>query len=349
MEVDAIQGPRDIRLDVSSVGLPREFRSLQELLIAGRGHLCSYGMAVICTEIPLTGSVESARPVLTLRDSTLISWLFALRPNSVRLSHDRPGADRIFVWDSVRIEYVAPSVRPLDSASLANALYERRRESRERFSVERMISGGRGLADRMWLVVGDSMPLWLTETESRFDTHIPGQRDLTDSGWTVLDPRVARLFRPLNAQPIPELLTNGPPRMYVKALGPGSTRIRVRGVHGRLDAAFESELPPGVLEQSLVVIRPPRRLEITPRPDTLRVGEYLGARVRVYDATGEHTDRIPVELECLGCMTSYYDGTEPSDSWSNEPGRMTLVARLDDLSDTLSVVVVDSSAARAKH
>ena len=351
MDVDAIEGPRTIRLAVSSVPVPRQFRSLRELVSAGRGHLCSWGMATICVEIGMRGVVERGRVVLTLRDSTLISWLFALQPKFVTLSDDRSATNQRFAWDSVRIEYVAPGVRPLDSATRSAALGARRRESRDRFSVSRGITGGRGFAnEHMWLIVGDSVPLWLTEIESSYDTHVHGQRDLTDSGWTVLDARVAQLLPPLPGAPlIPERFTDGPPRMYVKALSPGLTTIRVRGVHGRLDAAIESELPPGVLERTLVVVRPPKRLEIAPRPDTLRVGQYLWARVRVYDAAGDSTDRVPVELVCIGCIGSYYDGVQLSHIWSNEPGRITIVARLGGLADTLNVVVVDSAIASKRR
>jgi hypothetical protein len=147
--------------------------------------------------------------------------------------------------------------------------------------------------------------------------------------------------------------------MYIKALRPGSTKIRARGVHGLRDAALVSEVAPGVLERDVIVIRPPHRLEITPRPDTLRVGQDLLARVRVYDATGEFTERVPMDLVCMGCTgfynggdwlsRFYYDGERPSHHSSNEPGRMTIVARLDSLADTLSVVVVDSAAASKRR
>jgi hypothetical protein len=370
MEVDAIEGPRDLRFDVSSVPLPRAFISLHDLLSAGRGHSCSYGMATTCGETRMTGTAEHGRPVLTLRDSALISRLFALRPMSVRVSLDRPGEQSI-TWDSVRIEYIAPSVRPLDSATRAAALRARRRESLERFNVRRWIAGGGGIGEHMWLTVGDSAPLWLRESEARYDLISEGQRDLTDSGWVVLDPRIAQLKPSSDAASTRErhdsadgdgyvaVVSYGPPRMYVKALRPGSTTIRVRGVHGRLDAALESEVSPGVLERDVVVVRPPHRLEITPRPETLRVGQYLEARVRVYDALGESTDRVPVDLVCMGCAGSYYDGgwltrdyydgERPSHLWSNEPGRMTVVARLNGLADTLSLVVVDSAAASARR
>jgi hypothetical protein len=216
-------------------------------------------------------------------------------------------------------------------------------------------------------MVGDSLPLWLMEYEWHEDLSMRGQRDLTDSGWVVLDPRIAQLLKPLpGTPPLPQqpdadgyvavVDDYGPPRMYVKALRPGTTTIRLRGVHGLRDAALESEVTPGVLERDVVVIRPPHRLEITPRPDTLRVGQYLPARVRVYDAMGEYTERVPVQLLCMGCAgiypagglpsSSYYFGDQPTRLSSNEPGRMVIVARLEGVADTLSLVVVDSAAAR---
>lgn len=369
MDVDAIEGPRNVRFDVSSVPMPREFRSLRDLLGAGRGHICSYGgMVTNCIDPRMTGTVEHGRPVITLRDSALISWLFALRPTSVRLSQDRPEADQLIAWSEVRIEYVAPSVRPLDSAARAAALRARRRESLERFSVSRGILGGKGVGtERMWLTVGDSVPLWLIETARYYDQSITGQRDLTDSGWTVRDPRIAQLSKPSpGAQALRDttgypvaVVDFGPPRMYIKALRPGTTTIRVRGVHGLRDAALESEVAPGVLETEVLVIRPPHRLEITPRPDTLRLGQHLEARVRVYDAMGEFTDRVPIELVCMGCTgnsyhgewlsSAYYFGERPTRLSSNQPGHMTIVARLDRLADTLSVVIVDSAGTARRH
>ena len=354
MGIDAIEGPRDIRFDVTDASFPREFRSLRDLLSTARGQICSYGMMTICGKTRMTGTVEHGRTVLTLRDSALISWLFALRPTTVSLSRDRRETNESFAWDSVPIEYVVPSVRPLDSATRAAALYARRRESLARYSVRRRIWGGRGTSDHVSLIVGDSLPLLLLEVARLEDLTLNGQRDLTDSGWTVLDPRIAQLLKPSPGMESARETASGgtdvvvagfgPPRMYIKALRPGSTTIRVRGVHGRDDAVFDSSLPSGVLESEVVVTRPPHRLEITPRPDTLRVGQNLLARVRVYDATGEFSERVPVQLVCTGCTDSYYDGTHPSHIWSNEPGGMTIVARLNGLADTLSVVVVDSVA-----
>jgi len=254
MEIDAIEGPRDIRFDVrSSIPFPSVFRSLDDLVATGHGYVCRYGMATVCGETRMTATGENGRPVFTLRDSALISRAFASRPRFVRLTNDRP--ETSFVWDSVRIDYVPPNVRPLDSASRAAALRARRRESLAHFSVQRGIAGGRGNADRLWLVVGDSLPLWLWETERYKDLGMPGHDDLTDSGWVVLDPRIARLSgaAPGSAS-LDERLMYGPPRRYIKALRPGSTTIRVRGVHGYLDAALESEIRPGVLEREIVVV-----------------------------------------------------------------------------------------------
>ena len=357
MEIDAIEGPHDLRFDVSDISFPRHFTSLRKLLGAGHGRICSYGMMVICGETQMTGSVENGHPVVTLRDSALISWMFALHPNSVRVAYERP--ENSSVWDSVIIEYAAPSVRPLASAAFAAGMLARRRKQLERFSVERKIWGGRGSAPHIWLIVGDSLPLLLLERARLEDLSLNGQRDLTDSGWVVLDPRIAELLKP---SPGAESASNppsedgyvvvvgyGPPRMYIKALRPGSTRVRVRGVHGRDDSVLVSEFPAGVLESEVVVTRPPRRLEIIPRPDTLRVGQDLRARVRVYDETGEFSDRVPVELACVeGCSRDYYDGVHPAHLWSDESGRMTIVARLNGLANTLSVVVVDSAASQRR-
>src|SRR5689334_17271922 len=51
MEVDAIQGPRDLRLDVrSTIPFPSTFKSLGDLLGTGHGYICSYGMVTLCGE-----------------------------------------------------------------------------------------------------------------------------------------------------------------------------------------------------------------------------------------------------------------------------------------------------------
>jgi hypothetical protein len=344
MDIHTIGGESTVGFAVSSVALPREFRSPEELLGVARGYLCSRVVYATCTEIDATASFEDGRPVFTVRDRASISWLFAMRPTFVRLSRDRPEATRIDAWDGVRVEYRAPSVAPLDSAIRATAVRASRLEHLERFRVSRGIVGGGALADGNLIVVGDSAPLWLAETQSSYDTGTSGQRDLTDSGWTVLDPRVARLQRP-SATPIPmrERLLNGPPRMYVKALRAGTATIRVRGVHGRLDAALESEPAPGMLERTIVVSRPPQRLEITPRPDTLRMGEPLVVRVRVYDAQGEYTDRASLWLESGERDPHYYDGSRPARVSFMTPGRKSIVARLGALADTLTLIVVDSA------
>jgi hypothetical protein len=351
MEVDAIEGPSDIRFDVrSGVPFPSVFSSLRELVDTGHGFICRYGMATTCGETRMAGAAAHGRAVFTLRDSALISRTFALRPRFVRLTNDRP--ETSFVWDSVPIEYSTPGVQPLDSATRANALRARRRESLAHFRVQRGIMGGRGASEHIWLVVGDSLPLVLFEVQRLEDLGMSGQRDLSDSGWAVLDPRIAQLITPSPDRESARALRSnekyitavdyGPPRRFIKALRPGITAVRVRGVHGLLDAALDSDLPSGVLERDVVVTRAPQRLTITPRPDTLRADEYLDVRVRVYDAVGDSTTRVPVELECTGCIGSHYYGARPIRISPNARGRMTLVAKLDSLADTLSIVVVDS-------
>ena len=346
LDVDATVGPRSVGVAIEpTTSGPRTFASLNAILDAARPYVCSYGMAISCGEPKLTAAVEAGRPVLVVRDSVLIAHLFALHPTFVRLSQDHPDVGGLVSWDRVPVEYRAPALRPLSPGAHAAASDERRLDALDRFSVRRRIAGGQGLVDRMWIVVGDSVPLWLLETQHTYDTSFPGQRDLSDSGWAVLDPRLARLSRPDTTKPIDGFWTEGRPRMFLKALEPGATRIRVRGVHGRLDAAVVSEIAPGVVERALLVILPPHSIRIVPRPDTVRAGKRFGVRVRVHDAYGGFTERIPLPLVVDGEAGSYFfDGNSPSRIHPSTTGRMTLTAQLDALGDTLVVTVIESTA-----
>jgi len=141
----------------------------------------------------------------------------------------------------------------------------------------------------------------------------------------------------------------GPARnvQYVKALRPGRTTLRVRGVHGPSDTAVSRRPPQRKLEREIIVTPPIGRVEIVTRPDTLRVRELFTFRVRVADRAGNELAGVPATLEVLDGDGRYVrDASGPVQMGLTSSGRTRIVARLGVHTDTLAVMVIAPESPR---
>jgi hypothetical protein len=320
----------------------RSFPSLQRLVAAARAERCLPGMIAQCTDSGMRAMVEGGRVVLTLRDNAQIARLFGMRPTSVRAWHRGPRDADQYASDSVRVEYVAPQVPLPTPATRRDAARSQRRYEASISTIVRFINGGDPFLP-LWLEVGDSVRVSLAEMYCRYDScSSGGYTALHDSGWTMLDTTVARLqpVRRDSTEDI-EILVVGGEQRYVRALQPGRTVLRVRGIHGPSDTAASSNPPERQVERKIIVAPPIDRVEISPRPERVRALENVTLRVRVLDRDAHEVAALPWRLEVLdGENRGIRTGPEPQSLVFAEPGRTRIAARLGAHVDTLSVMVV---------
>ena len=198
--------------------------------------------------------------------------------------------------------------------------------------------------DRVWLQVGDSVAARVIETYCVYDTCSETASAPSDSGWAIADSSIARLQQPdTSARRLRYAYRRA--RYDIHALRPGRTTVSVRGVHGAADTAASESRPERDLKRTLVVTVPVTRIGFVTKPDTVRVNEPFTLDVRAYDAEGRVVPDVPAEIvrEIRGGSVV----TLPGNSMAiDTPGVTRLVGRTRAVADTITIVVVDSSARR---
>ena len=345
--VEGMDGTRVLwaRLD-DQTGEPRRFPSLESLVTAARAERCLPGMIPQCTDSGMRRAVEGGRVVLTLRDSAQVARLFGMRPAFVQAWNRGPRDADQYSFDSVRVQYVAPVIPLPTAATRQDAARSRRRYQASISTIIRFLNGGDAFRP-LWLVIGDSVKVSLGEMYCRHDAcSSGGYSALRDSGWTILDTSIARLHAvQRDSSDDIDVLVPGNESKYVKALRAGRTVLRVRGLHGPSDTAASSKPPARELERELIVAPPIDRVEIVPRPDSIRALETFVWRVRVLGRDGAEITGLPWQLEVLeGDNRGIRIGPEPVSLLFAAPGRIRIAARLGTYTDTLSVKVVAPNA-----
>jgi hypothetical protein len=344
LRVAGMDGPRTLLVILESYEPgAREFSSLAELIAAARAIHCSDGMLGDCDISGISATTDGDAVVLVLRDSARIARLFGMRPAFVQAWEKRPESDRSSS-DSVRVEYVEPMLPEPDAAMRADAAQSLRRHEERISRVSRFIdaSGDHGTA--LWLVVGDSMGVYVNESHCKYDScYVGAYPSPTDSGWSVTDPTIARL------QPLVPDSARGfgldayDARWVLKALRPGRTSLRVHGVHSASDSAASARPPQHVLERDVLVTRPIGRIEITPRPDTVGAHRPLVLTTRVVDIDGQPIADVPVTISVQDSGNYGSLSLTPTPITLISKGRKRIVASTRRHADTLTVTVVDST------
>ena len=320
----------------------RHFPSIDSLVAAARAERCFPGMIARCTDSAMHASVERGQIVLTLRDSAKIARLFGMRPPSVQAWHRGPDEVHDSWSAAVRVEYVAPTIPPPTAATRLDAARSRRRYEASITTISRYIKG-REPWRPLWLENGDSVAVSVGEMRCHHDSCSSGEyAGLRDSGWTILDTTIARVQRVLqDSSDDIEILIGGRERTYVKALRAGRTILRVGGVHGPSDTAASSTPPAHQIEREIIVTPPIGRVEIVPRPDSVRALETVTLSVRVLDREGHEVTGLPWQLEVLdGDTRGIRLGPAPVPLVFNSAGRTRITVRLGPHTDSLSILVV---------
>jgi hypothetical protein len=301
-----------------------------------------------CEPSPIRATVEDRHVVLTLPDSARIARLFGLRPQSVQMYQRAPGEDRASSGGTVVVEYIGPQLPLPDAAMRADAARSQRRYEESISNISRFITGGEPYHP-LWLEVGDSVRVAVTEMTCHYDACMSGYSTPLDSGWTISETGIARvqLVKPDSNDDIVIIYLGGR-QHYVKALRPGHTMLHVRGLHSAADTAPSATRPARQLERRIIVTPPIGRIEIVPRRDTVRAGETFTLGVRALDRRGQELVGLPWRLEVLdGEYRSLHIGPEPQSLAFASPGRVRIAATLGVHADTATLTVLPSSRSTA--
>ena len=336
--MDGIDGPRSLALGVSGGdSTTRAFANLRSLVASDKPGLCTGGMIVHCDPLGTSARVDGNRVVLTLRQPETITRLFGLRPDSVGVERTGPEDD----WRPpvrVKVQYVSPQIPAPDAAFRAEAAKAKRRYLASINWITRSIAGGPSASDAIWIGVGDSMPINVSEMRCTHDVCSGSSSDVPGV-WSVDDSSVARLQR-VKPDADPGAFSSVRPSRYLVAGVRGRTTVRVRLAESVADTMPFREPPARTLERPVVVTNPAARVEISARADTIKRGEPLGVRVRVLDRDGQAIDGAPVEVRYEDGGSAYARmSTGALQLELERPGARFIVASFGKLADTVRVTV----------
>jgi hypothetical protein len=347
--VHAMDGPRVVhhasapgtRPDADTAA--RAFPSLAALVAAGTPGLCRTGMVWSCDPRPVRAAVEGGHVVLTVDDSATIRRLFGLRPEWVTLRASAPG-DRAHRGPySVRVTYVAPRLPPVTDALRAEAARQRRAYEASISRASRSIgrTDGAGWSDTLWVPMGTTAPLAVESLRCTHDVCSGSGASADGATWTTDDTAVLRL-RVRREADLTAFSSAGRTRVVAVPVRPGRTTVRVAGLHDDADSLPARRPRARALSRPAVVTPRVGRVEILPRPTSMRRGDSVAFRVRVYTAAGAPLDGAPAELRWdVGTTTRVRDARRPVAVSFDSAGRRLLVGRFLHLADTLSVDVTE--------
>jgi hypothetical protein len=168
-----------------------------------------------------------------------------------------------------------------------------------------------------------------------------GESYSVESGWKVDDPKIAELHKQqvLNTSDI--VLLNGMPSMYLLGRQAGTTIVSIAGLHLTSDTMASSNPIPSSLQREVRVLPRISRIEIAPRPNTVRVGDSVVFRARVIDASGDELRGLMIDWRIVA--KTYSETGEQSSGrtvYFDSTGSRTIIARAGNRTDSLTVVVI---------
>jgi hypothetical protein len=337
--VRGVEAPLSIGLRVQPRdGQPRAFRSLEELVATDSPAVCGAGMGARCDGDSLRAFVDGGRVVISLRDSAQVARLFGMRPPRVAVHVGRPGQPFSLRSDSVDVRYVEPQVAHPDAAAQAASAAARRRSQA---SITRIYHTIHGRSERttLWVAVGDSVPLRVTETTCRYDVCTGGMEGVANSGWSIVGPGVARLV-PKSHDSTSSFMDDFGPKAHLVGVRPGRTRVRVVGLTSGSDTVPSTLPPPRELEAEVRVTHPIMRVELLPADTLAVVGTPLPVRVRVVDAHGGVVQDALVRLTIAhGTYTELRDITGAGELVFRAPGIHVVAAEFGNRKAEMRVTV----------
>jgi hypothetical protein len=292
-----------------------------------------------CRDVGLRAAVEGRQVALTLRDSATIMQLFGMQPATVNVYRGRPDGDDRLV--NVRVEYVDPRIPVPDSAFRAEAARRHRQYEASVNSVQRWIGAEDEFGESTILIeTGDSTVLTLNELHCHFDVCGGSAVSVGDSSWTVNDTTIAvlRTPRPRSVVGMTVFGSNWP---YLVGRRAGTTLVRLHGLQLPSDTMPSRNPVSSTLQREVRVLPTLARIEIVPRPASVRRGDRVEFRTRVIDRAGQEVTGVPVSWR-INATTYSELGVQslPRSVVFDSTGSRTIVARVGRRIDSLTVVVV---------
>jgi hypothetical protein len=346
MSADAIDGPRTLSLRLHQPDTTaRTFPTLRRLVAFEKPDFFEPGMMPRHIPARIGASADGNRVVLTVRDSGAIIRLFGLRPDSVSVSRFRPHDPSFPVSARVAVDYVRPQIPMPDSAFRAEAARARRRYLARINWITRAISGGVHGGAAIWVSVGDSIPIAVSEARCTHDV-CAGGREVVGAEWTLDDSSIARVVAAAPRPEVPRIVRDLLPRTYLVARAQGGTVLRVRLPASPVDTMPFQEPPPRTLEREVVVTARSARIEVSPQADTVQIDQPLSVRVRLTDGDGHQIEGAPVQVayELAAGSWALETTTDALRVTFTQAGTRTIVAKFGTLADTVRVTVVGKPA-----
>lgn len=241
-----------------------------------------------------------------------------------------------------RAQLCRPSTvqRCLDIGLRADVARQRRQYQASINRISRSIGARYMIGDStIVLEVGDSTSLNINETHCSFDACGGFTVGIPDSNWKLGDPAMAVIRRP---GPVKSggmiVYSSGPP--YLVARKTGTTILQARDIHASADTMPSREPVPTSLQIQLRVIPRLARVEIQPRPDTVRGGETVEFRTRAIDRAGREVTGLPAEWRIQARRYPETGMQLVRSVRFDSTGTTLVVARVAGRTDSLTVVVV---------
>ena len=284
--VDGVDGTWAMRWQIRRVqSLKPTHSSLAALLEHGEGSLCRLEYGPACEPVAVGAIARGERVSLGIADSAAVVRVFGDRPRWATFVREQPGFGSAQVIDSIPIEYTEPAVALPSDALRASVAARRRRVLSTATRVVRRISGGPSDDDALWIGVGDTVVVTVTETRCQNARCLDPVRLASDSVWRSGDPGIARV------QPAPG--HGAATRAIVIGVAPGRTTVRIAGLRGEADSLFGGGIAAAYAEREVVVADPVRMLWLWPRVDTVVVGQPIRLRIIAEGPHGDAVEGVP--------------------------------------------------------
>jgi len=283
--------------------------------------------------------IADGRIVITIQHSAMIEWLFRERPTAVWVRASFASARAGYLG----VRYIDP---PLPSPSKDSLARQDSVAAREGWGpwTRMMWTSSFAALDPVWMQVGQQVSAYLGEMQCRPIDSCNYRTDFAASDWTSSDSSVVKLT-----------VTDNPRRAQatITALRPGRSTVTVEGLHGPSD-----DLPRSTriraFTRHIVVTKRLARLQITPRPTTIRVGSPVKLEAQLLDESGVILLDAPINFLVI---YDWPDNKSWGGKWSDPavrenlttPGHRRFIAYFAGLADTLDLEVVPREAPPASH
>lgn len=283
--------------------------------------------------------IADGRIVITIRHSEMIEWLFRDRPTAVWVRASFASARAGYLG----VRYIDPLLPSPSKDSLARQDSVAAREGWGPWTRMMWTSSFAAL-DPVWMQVGQQVSAYLGEMQCRPIDSCNYRTDFAASDWTSSDSSVVKLT-----------VTDNPrlTRATITALRPGQSTVTVEGLHGPSD-----DLPRSTrvraFTRHVVVTNRLARLQIVPRPTTIRAGSSVKLEAQLLDEFGAILPDAPINFLVI------YDWPD-NKSWGDKrydlatranlttAGHRRFIAYFAGLADTLDLEVVPREAPPAAH